>query len=238
VPVAPPTDAAIHRMVGAEVALIEALDLGDTGDALLVLGPRMTQAAYDANDLALLRALVDSSAIALRNAALLDRLRDQATLDTLTGCRNRRGLDELLDKEIARANRHRRPLSLVLLDIDHFKTINDDLGHETGDEALKRIGELLRSAVRLSDAACRYGGEEFVLILPETQKDEAMRVAERLRAAVENMEPDLGLPRQVTASLGVAAVPEDATDAGDLFRAVDRALYLAKAGGRNLVRGA
>jgi diguanylate cyclase (GGDEF)-like protein len=232
--VIPPPDAEIRKHIGAEIALIEALDLGDSS-GLLFLGPRMTQAPYDAHDVALLRALADSSAIALRNAALLDRLRTQATVDPLTGCKNRRGFDELLSVEIARAGRHARPLALVFIDIDRFKAINDELGHDAGDHALRRLGQLLRTRFRASDSACRYGGEEFALILPETSKADAAGLAEWLRRQIEQMEPDEVVPRAFTASMGVAVFPDDAADAAELVRVADRALYQAKAQGRNQV---
>lgn len=234
-PVAPPRDAEIRDYIHAEIALIAPLDLGEGMGGLLVLGPRMTQAEYDTHDLALLRALADSTAIALRNADLLDRLRAQATIDPLTGCHNRRGFDEMLAREVSRAQRHERPLSLVVLDIDHFKHINDALGHAAGDHALRRLGRTLRHAFRVSDGACRYGGEEFALILPETAKDEGLRLAERLRRVVEELGPDEEIARGFTISLGVAAFPDDAYDPADLFRAADRALYRAKAQGRNRV---
>src|SRR5688500_3977008 len=128
-PLIPPEDAEIRDHVPAEVAVVARLDFGEGDAGLLILGRRMTEAPYEAHDLALLRALADSSAIALRNAELLDRLRAQATIDPLTGCHNRRGFDEILQMEVARAKRYNRPLSLVLLDIDPFKRINDDLGH-------------------------------------------------------------------------------------------------------------
>jgi len=237
-PVIPPEDAEIRDHVPAEVAVVAPLDFGDGDAGLLILGRRMTEAPYEPHDLALLRALADSSAIALRNAELLDRLRAQATIDPLTGCHNRRGFDEILGVEFARARRYHRPLSLVLLDIDHFKTINDDFGHEVGDNALQRIGRAVRHTFRNTDSACRYGGEEFALIFPETAKDEGARLAERLRTLIETLPPNAEVPRSLTASFGVAAFPDDGNDITSLIRAADRALYLAKAHGRNRVERA
>jgi diguanylate cyclase (GGDEF)-like protein len=232
-PVIPSEDAEIRDHVPAEVAVVAPLDFGEGDAGLLILGRRMTDAPYEAHDLALLRALADSSAIALRNAELLDRLRAQATIDPLTGCHNRRGFDEILQMEVARAKRYGRPLSLVLLDIDHFKRINDDFGHEVGDHALQRIGRAVRHTFRNTDSACRYGGEEFALIFPETPKDEGARLAERLRLLVESLPPNAEVPRTLTASFGVACYPDDAESIPDLIRATDRALYLAKSNGRN-----
>ena len=232
-PVIPPEDAEIRDHVPAEVAVVAPLDFGEGDAGLLILGRRMTDAPYEPHDLALLRALADSSAIALRNAELLDRLRAQATIDPLTGCHNRRGFDEILTMEVARAKRYTRPLSLVLLDIDHFKRINDDFGHEVGDNALQRIGRAVRHTFRNTDSACRYGGEEFALIFPETPKDEGAKLAERLRMLVESLPPNPEVPRSLTASFGVACFPDDAESIPDLIRAADRALYQAKTNGRN-----
>jgi diguanylate cyclase (GGDEF)-like protein len=237
-PVIPPQDAEIRDHVPAEVAVVAPLDFGEGDAGLLILGRRMTDAPYEAHDLALLRALADSSAIALRNAELLDRLRAQATIDPLTGCHNRRGFDEILAMEVARGKRYSRPLSLVLLDIDHFKRINDDFGHEVGDNALQRIGRAVRHTFRNTDSACRYGGEEFALIFPETPKEEGLKLAERLRVLVESLPPNAEVPRTLTASFGVACYPDDADSIPDLIRAADRALYQAKTNGRNRVETA
>jgi diguanylate cyclase (GGDEF)-like protein len=237
-PVVPPKDAEIRDHVPAEIAVVAPLDFGEGGAGLLMLGRRMTDAPYEGHDLALLRALADSSAIALRNAELLDRLRAQATIDPLTGCHNRRGFDEILGTELGRARRYDRPMSLVLLDIDHFKRINDDFGHEVGDNALQRIGRAVRHTFRSTDSAARYGGEEFALVFPETAKDEALRLAERLRALIEQLPPNSEVPRALTASFGIASFPDDASDAMELIRAADRALYQAKANGRNRVEEA
>lgn len=237
-PVVPPGDAEIRDHVPAEVAVVAPLEIAEGQAGLLILGRRMTEAPYEPHDLALLRALADSSAVALRNADLLDRLRAQATIDPLTGCHNRRGFDELLAVEMSRAQRYGRPMCLVLLDIDHFKRINDDFGHEAGDHALQRIGRTVRHAFRATDSACRYGGEEFAVIFPETPKDEALKLAERLRRTIESLAPTEASPRQMTASLGVAAYPEDGATAADLLRAADRALYRAKTLGRNRVEAA
>jgi diguanylate cyclase (GGDEF)-like protein len=230
-----PESAELRRHLPRDVSVLAPLDLGDAGAGCIVLGPRLSNTDYADHDLALLRALADSSAIALRNADLVERLRKQASFDPLTGCRNRREFEEHLNSEFARARRYDRPLSLILLDIDHFKRINDDLGHEVGDHALRRIGGALCQAGRATDVVCRYGGEEFAIICPETPRDEAIRFAERLRVLIEELQPDDAMPRAITASLGVAAYPEDADGGGTLLRASDRALYQAKAMGRNRV---
>jgi diguanylate cyclase (GGDEF)-like protein len=230
-----PEEARIHAHLPPGIVVTAPLDIGEDNAGLLILGPRMTDAPYLIHDLALLRALADSSAVALRNADLLDRLRTQATVDTLTGCRNRRGFDELLALELARARRYRRPLSLVLVDLDHFKSINDSLGHEVGDHVLRRVGKLLRTTFRVTDGICRYGGEEFALIFPETPAEEGVRLAEHLRGLIEALPPGDDVPCSVTASMGVAVFPDHVEEPTELVRMADRALYRAKMEGRNRV---
>jgi diguanylate cyclase (GGDEF)-like protein len=234
-PVIPPEDAEIRDHVPAEVAVVAPLDLGDGEAGLLILGRRMNDAPYETHDLALLRALADASAIALRNAELLDRLRAQATIDPLTGCHNRRGFDEILEAELSRAQRYGHPLALVLLDIDHFKGFNDDFGHEVGDHALQRLGRAVRHTFRSSDSACRFGGEEFALVFPETSREDGRQLAERLRVMIATLPPTPEVPRSMTASFGVACFPDDGRTATELIRAADRALYQAKTAGRNRV---
>ncbi len=221
-----------------DTAAIVPLELEATLPGLLLLGPRMTGEPYEQADLALLQTLADSSSVALRNADLLDRLKREVSVDPLTGCLNRRGFTERLEAEIARARRYRRPLTVVLLDLDRFKLLNDEEGHEAGDYALKRLGSTLRRTLRTSDYVCRYGGEEFALLCPETTKADSLLLAERIRRTIAGLEPDELIPRRLTASFGTAALPDDAPDAAELLRAADRALYRAKADGRDCVRTA
>ena len=159
--------------------------------------------------------------------------------DPLTGLLNRRGLMRAAEREIARARRHRHPLALVLLDLDHFKEINDRFGHAVGDEALREFARRLKRAARASDLLARYGGEEFAILLPETDLAQAERAAERLLAEVR-AEPFATSAGElvITASAGVAVFPHHGKDWNALFRAADQALYLAKRGGRNRWRTA
>jgi diguanylate cyclase (GGDEF)-like protein len=158
-----------------------------------------------------------------------------AAVDALTGIANRRELDKRLEQECARARHSRRPLSILMIDIDHYKLFNDTYGHVAGDECLKRIAEYLaQHEQRPADLAARFGGEEFVLLLPETDAASAERVAELICGGIQS----LGLRHEkspfgsVTVSVGAATLTEDAT-AELLLRAADRALYAAKQGGRN-----
>src|SRR4051812_18373631 len=167
----------------------------------------------------------------LRNLSLAER---RASTDSLTGLPNRRGLDDTLKRLVAHANRTHTPVSLIAIDLDHFKEINDTCGHEKGDEVLAAFGVMLRTSLRGGDFAARAGGEEFVVVLPETDRSGAMHVAEHLRRATEALTVPL-LSARVTASFGVATLPDDALDVDGLLRLADRALYAAKQRGRNRV---
>ena len=169
------------------------------------------------------------------------RLAEGALQDPLTGLYNRRYMDERLGSELAASNRHGRPLSLLMIDIDHFKRVNDEHGHVAGDEALKMVAFVLRGAVRKEDVISRYGGEEFVVIARETPLDGARALAERIRRAIEKSRfawqgKELGVTVSVgvTASVALAEFVPGRTER-DLLAAADRALYAAKQAGRNRV---
>jgi diguanylate cyclase (GGDEF)-like protein len=164
-------------------------------------------------------------------------LRELSSTDALTRLFNRRHFMAVLGCEFDRTDRYGTPLSLVMLDIDHFKRLNDSYGHQVGDEALQGLGQLILAAVRSTDIAARYGGEEFCLLLPETDLDGAAEFAHRLRFAVEDkVLPVGGQEVAMTVSLGVAACPHPAVESGDdLIRLADDALYRAKRAGRNRV---
>ena len=176
----------------------------------------------------LLGQLAAQACLAYRNACLVDEIRRMAASDGLTGVANRRTFDEALAREVARAERTGEPLSVVLLDVDHFKRINDTHGHQAGDDVLRHVGAALRAGARQADLPARYGGEEFAVILPGATAEEGLRAAERLRAAMAR-----GAPVAFTASAGVASLPRSATTGADLVAAADQALYAAKAGGRD-----
>jgi diguanylate cyclase (GGDEF)-like protein len=158
----------------------------------------------------------------------------RAATDSLTGLPNARAVQDTLRLLVAQASRMLWPLGAVLLDLDHFKDINDTFGHGIGDEVLAAVGVALQSTVRESDFAGRYGGEEFIMLLPDADRGTTLQVAERVRTAIANINV-LGGDSAVTASFGVAVFPEDAPDAARLVRNADRALYRAKANGRNRV---
>jgi diguanylate cyclase (GGDEF)-like protein len=170
---------------------------------------------------------------ALRNRVgeLVHRLSDAARTDALTGLRNRRAFEETIDAEVGRASRGRRPLTVLVGDLDHFKAVNDRFGHPAGDAALVRVSQLLTSVRREIDPVSRTGGEEFALILPDTAEQEAYLVSERLRTAVERAFAEEAVP--LTMSFGLASFPDHGTTADDLLAAADQALYTAKELGRN-----
>ncbi|HET6817402.1 MAG TPA: sensor domain-containing diguanylate cyclase [Mycobacteriales bacterium] len=174
------------------------------------------------------------AAMAMRNANLLERMQQMAVTDGLTELANRRSFDRSLDRELTRANRTDGRLSVVLLDIDHFKNLNDTHGHVVGDAVLRQVAAALRECGREYDTVARYGGEEFAAVLPGCSSALALQVAERLRRAVEEAVTDV----PVTASAGVATYPYDGVDAGSLLEAADQALYASKRAGRNTVRSA
>ncbi len=161
-----------------------------------------------------------------------ERLAELAAIDELTGTKNRRRFREDLDLLFAQAQRLGSPLSLIMLDLDHFKQYNDAFGHPAGDEILKRVGSTLRASLRSHDVVARYGGEEFVVLLPATDEHEASEVAERLRSTIAR---GAWPRREVTASLGVGTIGSRTSSASALVEQADQALYHSKQAGRNRV---
>ena len=182
-------------------------------------------------------AVAEQIALALSNLRLRETLRQQSVRDPLTGLYNRRFLEETLDREIARLERKGLPLSLIMIDVDNFKTFNDTFGHDAGDAVLRDLGGILQRHVRGGDIACRYGGEEFTIVLPEATIEIGRQRAEMLREAVRELRlmhdgKSLGA---VTLSLGVACFPDHGRRREHLLQCADAALYEAKNGGRNRV---
>jgi len=168
--------------------------------------------------------------------ALQTQLREQATRDPLTGLYNRRYLDETLRRELDRAGREGHPLSILMVDVDHFKRLNDTYGHPAGDEVLRTLGRLLQHHARSSDIPCRYGGEEFVVVLPDMPLEAARKRAERVRQDFADLRIAFGGAELVaTLSIGVSSYPGHGNTADELIRAADLALYEAKQSGRNRV---
>jgi diguanylate cyclase (GGDEF)-like protein len=194
---------------------------------------KATGAALDG----LIERLADQLSLSLTNIELREKLENMALRDGLTGLYNRRFLDEVLEHNLAKLKRESKHAGLLLLDVDHFKRFNDTHGHQAGDEALRRVGAALTGAVRASDVVCRYGGEEFLVFLPECERAEAMAKAEAIRVAIAQTAlsvGDVAIP-PVTASIGLAMFPETGTTRAQLIQMADRALYRAKGAGRNRV---
>ncbi len=187
--------------------------------------------------LQLAQTVADSTALALANLKLRETLRHQSIRDPLTGLFNRRYMEETLERETRRVARAQRPLGLIMLDMDHFKLFNDTFGHDAGDALLREFGSFLRAHVRGEDVACRYGGEEFTLILPEASLEVTRQRAEHLRGDIKHLhvpyrDQPLGA---VTLSLGVAIFPDHGSTGEAVLKAADAALYRAKREGRDRV---
>lgn len=175
--------------------------------------------------------------LSFSNLRLRERLRSQATRDRLTGLFNRRYLEDSLPRELHRALRSDAPLSLAMLDLDHFKRFNDTYGHDAGDVMLRESGRVLRDNLRKSDIACRYGGEEFLVVLPDSSVEETRQRIEQIRLLFKEIQIRYGheLLGTMTVSAGIAGVPQHGSTPDELLRAADNALYAAKKAGRNCV---
>jgi len=191
---------------------------------------------WSIDDISLIGSLADNLSVAIENAELHQERERQAVTDGLTGVANRRAFNDSLQKEFERAKRYEQPLSLIVIDLDFLKKINDKYGHMAGDEAIRAIGTVLRQSSRSIDFPARYGGEEFCLLLPNTEIDMAEQLAERLRRLIN--EVSIEGHGAISASLGVASFPLHAESSDTLFLKADEALYCAKQGGRNCVRTA
>jgi len=193
---------------------------------------------FDAREREVFVILLEKASTSIENITAHERVSEQAVTDELTGLANNRSFRETLEREAARAKRFGHELSLIILDLDEFKVVNDTHGHLQGDEVLRLVGRILQSEPRAIDEAARYGGEEFVVALPETGPEGAVELAERIRMRLEGeavASADGGEAVRVTASFGTATMPGAAEDARHLFEAADEALYEAKRQGKNRV---
>ena len=221
-----------HRAAGGSLCVPSVVG-GEIIGALLVLRNRAIKPAERES---IIGAVTQAAPVLanLRNLAIAEH---RAATDQLTKLPNARSVQEALIRMVAQSQRTHAPLSAVVIDLDHFKALNDRHGHQAGDEVLETFGATLRRGVRASDFAGRWGGEEFVILLPDTDLEGAVQAAETLRASLDGLQVP-GVTAHVTASLGVATLPDHAPDGASLIRAADRALYRAKAGGRNRVEAA
>jgi diguanylate cyclase (GGDEF)-like protein len=198
------------------------------------------KAPYTEEDFRVLQTVGDYAAIAIENAKNFHKVEELTIRDDLTALFNSRHLHFILDNEINRSHRHHKPFSMIFLDIDHFKKVNDTYGHVHGSGLLKEVAEVIQECIRVVDFGARYGGDEFVVVLPETAKPEAFAIAERIRESIEKnkfLERD-GLSIHFTASLGVATFPIDADSKDGLIKMADHAMYNSKKTSRNRVTAA
>jgi diguanylate cyclase (GGDEF)-like protein len=229
-------DAALARALpdGRNLVVVP-LSAGKRALGVLVLEhPMRAGSRIERRVVSMLERLAAHAALALRNAWLLEEIQHLAATDALTGLANRATFQITLGQELARARRAGGDVSLVLLDIDHFKALNDTHGHLAGDEVLRGVSAALDECCRAFDTPARYGGEEFAVVLPQTDAEEALAVAERLREAIAGARVEPG----VTVSVGVATFPLHGDDPDDLVKAADDALYASKRAGRDRVTSA
>ena len=209
----------------------------NTCEGVLSLGRIRSNKSFSEEDVYLGGLFARVAGLTLDNSQLRESLRQEAIRDPLTGLFNRRFMKEALTRELSRAKRNALPLAVAMLDLDHFKRINDTFGHDTGDETLRQLGSLLQTGFRGSDIVCRYGGEEFTLILPDVSLADALERMEILRGDVKRMaiQHSGETLSQLSISIGISIYPEHGSSSDTLLRAADEALYRAKQGGRDQV---
>ncbi len=225
-----------QRPLSSCARLVRVRDVPYAGAAIAKLAIGISKGSLQPEDEAILALMLSELGGVLNTHLAMEQIRSQAATDALTGLMNRRSLLEALEHEYARSCRQGTGLALLMMDMDHFKAINDTLGHATGDKVLQGVARLLREKTRASDLCARWGGEEFIVAMPETSLEGAMRVAERLRAAIPEAWNATGLsePRRVTASFGIA-ISSPGWSVESLIASADRALYAAKQNGRDRV---
>ena len=228
-------DGRLTDLIGPGAELVVPLDAGPERMAVLVLGSRISDKLYGRAETELAGTLSFAAAIALKNSELVEQLHSAATTDELTGLLNRRALEERLEAEISRSLRHQLHTSVLLLDLDRFKIVNDTMGHAAGDRLLVQVGSVLRRQCRALDVVGRLGGDEFLVILPMTKPVEAQVFVARVQSSLREIEktnPEFGA---CTLSMGIAESPHHGTTVSSVLAAADNALYRAKRGGRNTV---
>jgi diguanylate cyclase (GGDEF)-like protein len=223
----------LSRSADQQASIVVPLTVRGSVTGVLCLDRREGR-TFEQHELEPARLFANLAAIAIQNARTYEKMERQAVSDGLTGIYNYRHFQETLAGEVSRAGRYGETFCLLMMDLDHFKAVNDTIGHQKGDEVLRAVSAVLRSCSRESDYLARYGGEEFVMILPNTALAEAKTLAERIRVAVAELEVDHD-EIDVAMSIGVASFPESAEDSDGVLGAADAALLRAKARGRNRV---
>jgi diguanylate cyclase (GGDEF)-like protein len=207
---------------------------------VLNLTDKITGEVFNEEDLQLAQAFATHAAAALERIALgdqMDKLKKLSITDDLTGLLNRRYLLDRMEEELSRAERYNRQMSVLMVDLDNFKQFNDSVGHPAGDRILENIALTIMNSIRSIDIAARYGGDEFVIVLPETDTGMALHIAERLRSSIAETPlegvSDKSLPDKLTASIGIVCCPQHGSTVEGLLKCADEALYRAKDQGRN-----
>lgn len=220
--------------LGTQGTLEVPISYRNTIIGVLVIEDDMNSRNWEDEEMLMVKTVSDQLSVAISHARLFRRVQTQAMTDALTGLYNHGYFQDRLDRETKLADRNNNQVSLILLDLDHLKHINDTHGHRSGDAALCHVASIMQASVRDVDVCARYGGEEFVVILPQCDRAGAIEVAERLRQSIASA--PLDKTEQITASIGVATYPSGAKNKEELIEMADRAMYLAKAAGRNRVR--
>lgn len=233
---------AIDLVSGFETRSVVCVPLKCKGKILGVIEliNKIGKTTFSEEDLFVLTTLADYAAIALENAHFLQKVRELTIIDDVTKLYNSRFMNDYLDLEIRRSQRYSLDLSIIFLDLDYFKRVNDTYGHLIGTRLLQEVANSISSCLRNVDIAVRYGGDEFVIILPSTSKNDAVRIAERIRACLTNTVflQSQGLKIRQTASFGVASFPTDANSELDLIRLADKAMYHIKNSSRDGIEAA
>ena len=227
----------IDKKIDFKTKSLMCLPIKSRGNLLGVLEivNKTTNEPFTKDDLDIMMRLVDQAAVAIERALLYQKMAEQSITDDLTKLFNTRYLDRTLEIEITRSKRYKTSLALIFMDLDHFKTVNDNYGHLIGSKLLVETGEILIKCLRTVDIVARYGGDEFVMVLPQTAPQSAIQIAERLRRAIERhvFLKKEGYSLRLTASFGVASYPESAGSKEELLRLADEAMYRVKHQTRN-----
>ncbi len=206
----------------------------DRVKGIIVADNRFTKDPITDESLRMFTMLANQAGLAIENSQLYEKIKHKSYTDSLTDVYNHGFFQDQLSTEIEKATENDQPLCLLMLDLDNFKKLNDEFGHQTGDQTLIKIADILKHSAREMDYICRYGGEEFVVILTNTDKDDAFTIAERIRENVASCRvKDLPDNHSVTVSIGIAGFPEDAQSKSELIESADRAMYVAKFSGKN-----
>jgi len=224
------------KLLNTSELIVVPLKAKDKVNGIILADNFVTQKPITKDDIRMLIMLANQAGLAIENSQLYEKTVLRAHSDPLTGLWNHGYFQFLLQEELEKAKATRTPLSLIMLDIDDFKIYNDSLGHQAGDKILIELAVVLKNKSRKMDLVCRYGGEEFTIILPQTDKNEAFLIAERIRQDIEKhrfIHEEILPSKKFTVSLGLASFPENGPSSSELIAASDKALYQAKHKGKN-----